>query len=368
MLNNRVFITIFFKVLFMCLLLSCHSLRPTQSGFPKHMKLPHGGNVPPPPPLYLTTMDSNDTVMSFHVDARPDVPGSAKYHGRRSAKYHGRPIPDTDGDGVNDEEDKCPNNPGPRSNHGCPVIMVKDRKPVGTGKIMGSLSASRKDRAKGQPAPPATEATQIPNAGDGINGSIGNGAMNPVTKKSAALSISFPYVMKQQETRDLRVFMSIKFPEAQIKAQMEKIQRSEMAFSDIKSKDTIITRIIELYKNVSVKIMYDPKDLEITPIKGNEKQLVDSINGNYWYWHVKAISDKPAVLVTVSINAERFAGDSDDLTVTNIPIKIGIDNITGLRKAWNWVISNPGYSIPSILVPFILFLFKRRKAPPAKTG
>ena len=31
-------------------------------------------------------------------------------------------MPDTDRDGVNDEEDKCPNEAGPASNFGCPVI------------------------------------------------------------------------------------------------------------------------------------------------------------------------------------------------------------------------------------------------------
>jgi hypothetical protein len=36
-------------------------------------------------------------------------------------RYQGCPIPDTDGDGVNDEEDKCPSR-GPASNQGCPVI------------------------------------------------------------------------------------------------------------------------------------------------------------------------------------------------------------------------------------------------------
>ncbi|MDQ6756575.1 MAG: OmpA family protein [Bacteroidota bacterium] len=38
------------------------------------------------------------------------------------ARYQGCPIPDTDKDGVNDEDDKCPNEPGPATNFGCPVI------------------------------------------------------------------------------------------------------------------------------------------------------------------------------------------------------------------------------------------------------
>ena len=41
------------------------------------------------------------------------------------ARYQGCPIPDTDGDGVNDEEDKCINEKGPASNFGCPVIDEK---------------------------------------------------------------------------------------------------------------------------------------------------------------------------------------------------------------------------------------------------
>ena len=31
------------------------------------------------------------------------------------AKYNGCPIPDTDKDGINDEEDKCPSQAGPAS-------------------------------------------------------------------------------------------------------------------------------------------------------------------------------------------------------------------------------------------------------------
>ncbi len=46
-------------------------------------------------------------------DKCPDVPGLAK--------YHGCPIPDTDKDGINDEEDKCPTVPGLAKYQGCPI-------------------------------------------------------------------------------------------------------------------------------------------------------------------------------------------------------------------------------------------------------
>jgi outer membrane protein OmpA-like peptidoglycan-associated protein len=41
------------------------------------------------------------------------------------AKYEGCPVPDTDKDGLNDDEDKCPAVAGPASNQGCPVIEKK---------------------------------------------------------------------------------------------------------------------------------------------------------------------------------------------------------------------------------------------------
>ncbi len=38
-----------------------------------------------------------------------------------------RGCPDTDGDGIQDKLDSCPNSPGPESNKGCPVIEKEDR-------------------------------------------------------------------------------------------------------------------------------------------------------------------------------------------------------------------------------------------------
>jgi len=34
----------------------------------------------------------------------------------------GCPVPDTDKDGINDEEDQCPTQAGPASNKGCPLV------------------------------------------------------------------------------------------------------------------------------------------------------------------------------------------------------------------------------------------------------
>ena len=45
-------------------------------------------------------------------DACPEVPGTAEYNG----------CPDTDGDGIIDNQDGCPTEAGPKSNNGCPIL------------------------------------------------------------------------------------------------------------------------------------------------------------------------------------------------------------------------------------------------------
>ena len=65
--------------------------------------------IPPPPP----PKDTDGDGIIDDNDKCPTVPGIAK--------YDGCPIPDTDKDGINDEEDKCPNVPGLPRYQGCPI-------------------------------------------------------------------------------------------------------------------------------------------------------------------------------------------------------------------------------------------------------
>jgi outer membrane protein OmpA-like peptidoglycan-associated protein len=58
-------------------------------------------------------MDTDGDGINDDVDKCPNTPGVAK--------YNGCPIPDSDKDGINDEEDKCPNTPGLAKYNGCPA-------------------------------------------------------------------------------------------------------------------------------------------------------------------------------------------------------------------------------------------------------
>jgi OOP family OmpA-OmpF porin len=86
--------------------------------------------------------DTDNDGINDPDDKCPTVPGLAKYEGcpipdtdgdgindeadkcptvPGLAKYEGCPIPDTDGDGINDEADKCPTVPGLEKYEGCPI-------------------------------------------------------------------------------------------------------------------------------------------------------------------------------------------------------------------------------------------------------
>ena len=63
---------------------------------------------PPPPPA-----DTDQDGINDNEDKCPTVAGLAK--------YNGCPVPDTDKDGINDEEDKCVSVPGIAKYNGCPI-------------------------------------------------------------------------------------------------------------------------------------------------------------------------------------------------------------------------------------------------------
>jgi OmpA-OmpF porin, OOP family len=96
----------------------------------------------PPVPVVEPPKDTDGDGITDDKDKCPDVAGVVKYDGcpvpdtdkdgindendkcptvAGLARYQGCPIPDTDKDGINDEEDKCPNVAGVARYQGCPV-------------------------------------------------------------------------------------------------------------------------------------------------------------------------------------------------------------------------------------------------------
>jgi len=62
-------------------------------------------------PVDMGPKDQDKDGITDDMDACPSEPGTAATHG----------CPDADADGIADKEDQCPNEPGLVSNHGCPI-------------------------------------------------------------------------------------------------------------------------------------------------------------------------------------------------------------------------------------------------------
>jgi outer membrane protein OmpA-like peptidoglycan-associated protein len=99
------------------------------------------------------------------------------------AKYDGCPIPDTDGDGINDEEDKCPTQAGPKDRMGCPVLdRDNDGVPDEADKCPDIAGLSSNN---GCPEVPANVSKSIGLAASGI--SFGTNNAKLTTKSNTSL-------------------------------------------------------------------------------------------------------------------------------------------------------------------------------------
>jgi OOP family OmpA-OmpF porin len=92
------------------------SISPVPSGDRDKDGIPDNTDVCPDQPglaQFAGCPDTDKDGIPDKDDKCPTIPGTWK--------YKGCPIPDTDGDGINDEEDQCPTVPGFARYNGCPV-------------------------------------------------------------------------------------------------------------------------------------------------------------------------------------------------------------------------------------------------------
>jgi len=104
-----------------------------------------------PPPVIPARSDRDGDGIYDDEDKCPDEKGVAK--------YQGCPVPDTDKDGINDDEDKCPEVPGVIRYQGCPVPDTD-----------GDGINDEDDKCKDTPGVARYEGCPVPDSdGDGIN-------------------------------------------------------------------------------------------------------------------------------------------------------------------------------------------------------
>src|SRR5574338_93134 len=178
---------------------------------------------PPPPPPPPPPADTDKDGINDEEDKCPTVPGLAKYNGcpipdtdkdgindeedkcptvPGLARYQGCPIPDTDGDGVNDEEDKCPNLAGVKENQGCPLIQEEVKKKVDYAAnnilfLTGSYKLSSKSfKGLDEVVKIMNENPEIKLAIDGHTDNVGKEDLNQTLSENRANAVKQYFVSK----------------------------------------------------------------------------------------------------------------------------------------------------------------------------
>lgn len=181
----------------------------------------------------------------------------------------------------------------------------------------------------------------------------------PGTRKSATLGYSYPLKMYRGESKNINVYVLIKNQEGRIRDTLKAIV-NEQSSNDGDSATIVITNVI-WYKTLSINLIDNAGDFTITRVHNSDKQVIDTIDGNWWRWAIKTTTDKKITEIILKVIAEKEDGTTDRLDARTIHIQIQIDrNI--IRRFINYLTDNPAVSIPILvsLFGFLGWVIKRR--------
>lgn len=277
----------------------------------------------------LKKVDSDRDGVADDEDKCPTIPGLKENNGCPAEEAMMLPSPtvhDMDMDGVPDDEDHCPTVPGPLSNKGCPA------------------------KASGNPASAADEKNST------------NQNRQDTTLRSATLGYTHNKIIPVGEMGDLRVHVRINGSEVLVRKEMRRIEAEDKRF--VKTKDSSVINIlkIEVYDSLLISPEYDKADFTLTPIFTEEKQKLDLVKGNDWYWKVRAVSEKPhTATIVLKIAGITPQGAKYKIHAFDVDIKIVISPpVTFWKKIANWINKNIiATSIPIIITAILAYYQKK---------
>jgi hypothetical protein len=182
----------------------------------------------------------------------------------------------------------------------------------------------------------------------------------------ATLGISYFKSIRQYETKDLRVTAIFNGDAKLVRKKIRDIEAVEYEFVPKEDSSTIqVVKDITLFKKLKIALHYDKADFTVSPVPqdAKEEQELDFESGNDWHWTVRAVAVKPhPAIVKVEIFGETHKGDFKLIALKEVEIKIDITQTdTFWSKARQWPGDHLDYIIESLIVPFIIYLWKRRK-------
>ena len=187
--------------------------------------------------------------------------------------------------------------------------------------------------------------------------------------RKATLGFSYYAIIPQQETRDFRVTVIIDGTAAKVKGQIRAIEKEALRFT--RQNDTSVVCIvenIEAYRKLKISLLYNAADFTVTPANTEEEQEIDFVNGNNWHWKIRAVAGIPHTAnITLLVNAETPDGKKPKLSDWQVDIEIVISNARSFwTKAGEWIGDHLEYVFSSLIIPFVIFIYNKRKKKDSK--
>lgn len=250
---------------------------------------------------------------------------------------------DTDGDGLTDEEDKCPLEFGLVDNSGCPVVVANYEK-IESNPV-------RKIEQQKQVENPKTIVKKNIKVEDKTSQIIDNQLTENITPGTMAYSV--PEEMKVGNTYNIKLRIS----KDNNKIQLINGDR-DITISDTSIKSIVTIESIRVEPIMSAQLVSDEKSFEIKSLS-TEVQNIEESGYTEWQWLIKPLKGgenflKLVVKVRVKEDGQEFY---KDITVFDKKIPVKSNTIftvkSFLSQYWQWIMT-------TIIIPLIIWFYKKR--------
>ncbi len=250
---------------------------------------------------------------------------------------------DTDGDGLTDEEDKCPFEFGLVENSGCPVALANYEK-IESNPIKKIEEQKQVENTK----PIVKKNIKVE---DKTSEVINNQSTENITPGTMAYSV--PEEMKVGNTYNIKLRIS----KDNNKIELINGDRN-ITISDTSIKSIVTIESIRVEPIMSAQLVSDENSFEIKSLS-TEVQNIEQSGYTEWQWLIKPLKGgdnflKLVVKVRVKEDGQEFY---KDITVFDKKIPVKSNTIftvkSFLSQYWQWIMT-------TIIIPLIIWFYKKR--------
>lgn len=315
------------------------------------------------------SLDTDHDGLIDCKDAEINSPLGFKVDGRGVA------IRDTDGDGINDPDDKCPTIAGSLQNYGCPAIGSSgspgDTSKMGSGGTGYGSSGVKWNRHEEDTVYPTKQGTPISTI-EKKNEGKPNEADN---KENASIAYGCKRQVKVGQSIDMRVRVEMLSNEEQTKSNLKKMMPPTVKVNEA---DTNVIKTLNTAGADSLKIelKYDTGIFEIKWLNPDAQALIYRPNTSTdWLWKVKGKhpTGNDDQSIDFIVYAKNIDGQWEKRDIQPMYLKVEVaaeipKNVTPNVKVdsssspWLWVVVGAGLLA---LLGGVGFYFLRKKTPVA---